>query len=257
MKTLPLLAIVLLAASYAHAAKPADVKAVNPATSSTTQATPGAETPTVVAPAATPVASPVATPAQASQATQTTTPLTGSVSAVVDMANPKTMLSAAQIEGTVPNDLLKKKCHVVTIKLTNNTPEYLEVLQAEVINALDANTVAAEEVQASQRRRAIGSGLLRMAASAIPYAGYGSTAAWHAVNAGSNVAYHTANMVSSTGPDSPGTVAGLQQRINNLLVNPKDSVQFQTLVAKSSPAQLRVTFKNLKTNEIFSYQTAN
>ena len=197
-----------------------------------------------------------ATPEAAKTTTVTTTPLTGNVSTAVDMSNPKTMLSAVQIEAPVPNDLLKKKCHVVTIKLTNQTPEYLEVLQAEVINALDANAVATEEVQASQRRRALGSGLLRMAASAIPYAGYGSMAAWHAVNAGSNVAYHTANLVSSTGPDSAGVVNGLQQRINNLLINPKDSVQFQTLVAKNSPAQLRVTFKNVKTNEIYSYQTA-
>jgi len=182
-------------------------------------------------------------------------PLTGTVT-TIDVKNPKTLLTLTQAETLLDNGMLKKKCHSVAITLTNKTTEYLEVLQVDVLNGLDANSVAAEEAQASQRRRSIGSGLMRMAASAIPYAGYGSMAAYQAVHIGSNVAYQGANMMANSGDNTPGVVVGFQQRLNNVLVNPQDSIKFQTLVAKGTPAQLRVTFKNIKTNEIYSYQSA-
>jgi hypothetical protein len=224
--------------------------------------------PVVPAQAATPSATPPTAPAgQAAplngQVTQTQLPAAATpvapivvppVAQTLDLTVPKNMLQVIQGEAPLDNPLLKKQAHAMALTLTNQTPDYLEVLQVEVINALDPQAVANEEAMASQRKRALGAGLLRIAASAIPYAGYGSWGAYQAAAIGSNVISQSASMVGNSGPTGGGVMAGYQQRVNNVLVMPKDKMQFQALVPKGQPAQLRVTFKNVQTNQIFSYQ---
>jgi hypothetical protein len=76
------------------------------------------------------------------------------------------------------------------------------------------------------------------------------------VGIGSNVAMQASQAMTMTGPDGMGNVSGYQQRLNHMIVNPGASIRFETLVPKASPAQLQVTFKNLTTNQIYSYQVA-
>jgi hypothetical protein len=231
---------------------PANTPVVTPTTVSTPPNTATSKPANTAAPV-----TPQVAPAQATTMQQ---PLTGNV-VVTTLLNandatlsPNAMLVTEQLNTAIHNDLLKKKCDARTITLTNKTNAYMEVLQVEVVNSLNATAIAQEEAQASQRRKAIGAGLLRIAASAIPYAGYGSYAAAQAVGIGSNVAYQASNMMNTPTPDASGSIAGYQQRVNHIMVNPGATVRFETLLPKAAPAQMQVTFKNLGTNQIYAYQ---
>jgi hypothetical protein len=164
-----------------------------------------------------------------------------------------TMTSAEDPQGAK----LSKQHKVVVITLKNTTAGHLEVLQAEVLNGVDEQVIAANKANQSNNARKAGSAFLRLGQagmSFIPYAGVGMGGlyALNAANAASNVAQ---SALGSGGNSGAATTSGqYNKRLNNVFISPNESYQFKVIIPKKENAFFKVVFRDLTTNQILNYQ---
>jgi hypothetical protein len=180
--------------------------------------------------------------APAQSATQS---LEGQVSAVkTELAAPDYLDISRQDTDSAHS---KHKYRAVSITLKNKQARHLEIVQAEIANALDEATIAQQEKQSSQRKKAFVGGLMRTATSFIPYGGYSSAYAL----AGTSQAINYASYAVENAPDG-----GLQitnqfvTKVTNVVVSPNQTFTFKVLVPAGTDPQLKVIFKDLETNRI-------
>jgi hypothetical protein len=208
----------------------------------------------LVSQAAEPTAPATQTPAMA--LVEPTSQLTGAVQTV--QAAPVAALTAAdylEIQYTPGNS--KVKLQEYNIVINNKQPKHIELLQVEVLNGVAEQTYLQLQQQKSQASRRLAGGMLRgltsVATSFVPYAGIGSIAAYQAINAGTNVAYNTANVIESTSGsvDYSGRIV---QKANNILISPKQAFQCLAVTPDKQQPVVKIVFKDLESNQIFDLQ---
>lgn len=152
---------------------------------------------------------------------------------------------------------LRGKYQGYQYSLQNKQPYHLEILQAEVLNGQDEAYVAQEEAQKAQGRKRLFGGLLKVA-SAVPFTGglgYGSIGAYRAAAITSNIASVAGNTLDNSANYTTVNVSNQYLRsFNNKIINPNQTFQFLTLVPKGPSPKLRVTFRNLETNQILDFE---
>lgn len=200
-----------------------------------------------------------ATPVLAEPANKDAAPLTGTVQQVAQPAvAPVAALTAADyldIQLKVGNS--KHKMQEYTIVINNKQPKHIELLQIDVPNGLTEQAYLQIQQQKAQTGRRVAGGMLRgltsVATSFVPYAGLGSMAAYHAIGAGSNVLYNTANVIESTA-GSTNYAGRIIQRANNIMVSPNQNFQCMAVTADKQQPIVKVIFKDLQTNQIYDLQ---
>lgn len=148
-----------------------------------------------------------------------------------------------------------KQYHAVSVTIQNTQPAHIEIVHAEVLNGIDEALVAQQKAQSSQRKRQVAGGFLRLA-GAVPGFGpvlgsAGSYGAAMALAHTSNALSHAANMVSNM-PDGGLAITGqFVNRVQNVVISPNQTFNFQTLVPRGAEAGIKLIFKDLNTNQIF------
>lgn len=152
---------------------------------------------------------------------------------------------------------LSKQHKVVVITLKNTTAGHLEVLQAEVLNGVDEQVIAANKANQSNNAKKAGSAFLRLGQagmSFIPYAGVG-VGGLYALSAANHVAGTAANVMDASGHNGSGASSGqYNKRLNNVFISPNESYSFKAIVPKKENAFFKVVFRDLTTNQILNYQ---
>lgn len=155
-------------------------------------------------------------------------------------------------------DYSKRKFEAHTITLTNTQPYYIEILNAQVTNALNEQQLAAEKAKSKRR----GFGLARLASSAIGTAAYipgvgglatmgaGGLAVAQAANAAGAITYQVSQMDNG----HVGITGTYVQRFNDVVLGPNQQFTFEVVTPKKTSPDLRMVFKNLETNQILDIQ---
>lgn len=232
-----------------------------------TAAAPTTQTPTQAAAQSSTVTTAVTTPAASVAAPAVATPATtpAGQSAVTDPAL-TAQVSTVKVEPTALDylEVLKqdadtaghssRKYRAVSITLKNKHAKHVEIVQAEIANALDEALIAQEEQQSKQRKKAFAGALMRGATSFIPYAGYlGASSAYAAAYALSGTS-QALNYASYAIENAPG--GGLQisnqfvKKVTNVVVSPNQTFTFKVLIPAGNDPQMKVIFKDLETNRI-------
>lgn len=148
----------------------------------------------------------------------------------------------------------KGKFKGVQYVLKNLQANHIQVIQAEVVNSVDEMLAAQQEAESRSKRKRIGGGLLRgitgLGLSAIPYTG--SLAAVQGAAAAAHVAGAAASSMENSADSAANSYEGrFVRQVNAVVISPQQAFRFSALVPSGVSPQLRVTFKDLKTNEIF------
>lgn len=136
---------------------------------------------------------------------------------------------------------LKNKYQAMRITVKNTQMMPLEVLSGEVINGVDSQ-VASREANANSQSRGAARNIFTMGLGYIPYAGYGSgavSAAGNYADANQREAYQ-ASTIDKT------------KVIPHAVLNPNEIVSIVALVPKNQRAIVKLTFRDLRTNETFT-----
>lgn len=155
--------------------------------------------------------------------------------------------SAGVLEKSIPG-----KYKAVQYTLTNKHKGYIEVLQGEVLNAVEENVAAVQAVKSSNTKKRVGGALLRGVAggmSFIPVVGIGSA---YASSAAHQVAGAAANAADASAHNNMAATTGrYNKKISGVLISPNETYSFTALVPKKETPQVKVVFKDVKTNEIY------
>jgi hypothetical protein len=215
-----------------------------PAPAAATALPPQSAQPQVV-PAAQPVAAATTSPATLEGQVTTTTAATELKAAdILDVSRQDTDTAGHS----------QKKYRAVSITLKNKQSDHhIEIVQAEISNALDETTIAQQEQQASQRKKAFASGLMRVASAAtsfVPYAGYASYAGYAAL-AGTTSALNQASYAVQSMPDGGLQISNqFVKKVNNVVVSPNQTFTFKVMVPAGTDPQMKVIFKDLESGRI-------
>ncbi|MBY0404358.1 MAG: hypothetical protein K2X66_10705 [Cyanobacteria bacterium] len=136
---------------------------------------------------------------------------------------------------------LKDKFEGIRITLRNKQANYIEVVQGEVTNGVDGQT--AYQMTDNSRQRGILTSIATAPLGYIPYVGYGSGAISTAASYGGAV--QDQNTANSTIQKVRAFPTGI--------ISPNDEISINTLVPKNETPRVRVIFKDLKTNEMFTF----
>jgi hypothetical protein len=135
---------------------------------------------------------------------------------------------------------LTKRFQGLKITLKNRQGNYVEIVRGEVMNGVDGQT--AYQMTDNSRARGFWTSLATAPLGYVPYAGYGSGAISTAVNAGGSVSdQNTANSSYNKVKHFP-----------NGVLSPNDEISIYTLVPLNERPQVKIIFRDLKTNEMFT-----
>jgi hypothetical protein len=155
--------------------------------------------------------------------------------------------SAGVLEKSIPG-----KYKAVQYTLTNRHKGYIEVLQGEVLNAVEESVAAVQAVKSSNSKKRVGGALLRGVAggmSFIPVVGIGTAYASSAAHQVAGAAAHAADV--SANNSMAATTGRYNKRISGVLISPNETYSFTALVPKNESPKVKVVFKDVKTNEIY------
>jgi hypothetical protein len=136
---------------------------------------------------------------------------------------------------------LKNKYQAMRITVKNTQMMPLEVLSGEVVNGVDSQ-VASREANANSQSRGAARNIFTMGLGYVPYAGYGSGA----VSAAGN--YADANQREA----DQASTSDKTKVIPHAVLNPNEIVSIVSLVPKNQRAIVKLTFRDLRTNETFT-----
>ena len=148
---------------------------------------------------------------------------------------------------------LRDKFQGYQYSLQNKQTYHLEILKAEVLNGQDEGFVAEQEVEKAKKNKPLLGGLFKVV-SANPFtpgiATLGSIGAFRAAS----ITYNTA---METNHSEDATIVYISNQyiksFEHRIINPKQTVQFLTFVPKGPSPKLHITFKNMETNQVLSF----
>lgn len=155
-------------------------------------------------------------------------------------------------------DYSKRKFAAHTITITNTQPYHIEILNAQVTNALNEQQLVAEKAKKKSR----GLGFARFASSALGTAAYipgvgglatmgtGGIRALQAANAAGAITHQISQMDNG----NVGITGTYVQRFNDVVLGPNQAFTFEVVTPKKAEPNLRMVFKNLETNQILDIQ---
>jgi hypothetical protein len=155
-------------------------------------------------------------------------------------ASPESFFQVTQTPEPLSGSL-KNKYQAMRITVKNTQMMPLEVLSGEVVNGVDSQ-VASREANANTQSRGAARGIFSMGLGYIPYVGYGSGA----VSAAGNYADANQREADATSTSNKTKV------IPHAVLNPNEIVSIVSLVPKSQRAIVKLTFRDLRTNETFT-----
>lgn len=136
---------------------------------------------------------------------------------------------------------LKKKFQGLKITLKNRQGNYIEVIRGDIVNGVDGQT-AYQQTDNSQAR-GFWSSLATAPLNYVPYGGYGSSAVSTAANYGGSVSdQNTSNSAYNKVKSFP-----------NGVLSPNDEISIYTLVPVNERPQVKIIFRDLKSNEMFTF----
>ncbi len=149
----------------------------------------------------------------------------------------------------------KKKYAAYAITLQNTSANPVELMSVQITNGLDEQQLAQEKQNSGNKKRKMGSFLLRggsAALSMIPLAGGVGSYAGNVAAAQANNAVHYAAMAVDNVPTGAAQASeGYVNRFNSVMVASNSSFTFTTVVPKSESPHYTVIVKDLSTNQIY------
>jgi hypothetical protein len=191
-------------------------------------------------------------------ATLTTTTVTTNATATSPMVAPA-VGSAYWAVATQPQKLKEysdRKFDAYTVTLTNIQPYHVQVLQGEVVNALNEQQLVAEKSKGgSGGGRILGNLALGAASTGMHFAGLGagSMGAFRALSMGQNAIGAASTAINRT-PQGNFQITGKYiQRFNEVVLGQNQTFSFDGVLPKDQAPNLRLVFKNLETNQILDF----
>lgn len=136
---------------------------------------------------------------------------------------------------------LKNKYQALRITVRNTQPRPLELLSGQVLNGIDSAVAARESAAASQSARSARS-MFSSGLGYIPYFGNGASA----INAAAS--YGDARDIE----DEQNNAASKTKVLPQGVISPNGRLSIVTLVPINQRAVVRMTFRDLKTNETYT-----
>lgn len=159
------------------------------------------------------------------------------------------LLEVFASSSTVQERIFQRDYKVVQYILTNKHDRHIEILQGEVLNAVDMNVAMMQLYQEQSRRQTRGN-LVWRAIGAV------SSRLPLPIETGIDIAENVADGVSissnmADSQDLASSMSRYNKTIPRVILSPGESYILRALVPKSDTPRVKLVFKDIKTNDVY------